>query len=300
MIDHIKPLLSKFTIFAKNRMGFTRPPRLFLKQDLNNSKCMLGKTAHYDPQQEIITIFITGRHPKDILRSYAHELVHHTQNCKGDLSMNKMKTLNHNYAQENPHMRKMEEEAYLQGNMCFRDWEDGLDNKLRYKIHIAEQIFLKENKKMSVKLNKKDLKGLISKLLEKRLTRSEDIQEAGCSKPGKKMEKYAPGKKSEEEVVEEAADDTEEGNESNTDSKVELKPGVNRKKADRNGDDKIDDWEGAVANAAFGDKKKKKPEPKAVGELKIRTPEQEVSLYEQRFTPKNNRLFESLVKKWTK
>ena len=255
MIDHIKPLLSKFTIFAKNRMGFTRPPRLFLKQDLNNSKCMLGKTAHYDPQQEIITIFITGRHPKDILRSYAHELVHHTQNCKGDLSMNKIKTLNHNYAQENPHMRKMEEEAYLQGNMCFRDWEDGLDDKLRYKIHIAEQVFLKENKKMSVKLNKKDLKGLISKLLEKRLIRSEEIQEAGCSGPGKKMEKDYPGKRIEEteEVVEEAAEDD-------------------------------DGQEGDTSDV----------------EPKINTPEQESTLYEQRFTPKNNKLFESLVKKWTK
>jgi hypothetical protein len=33
---------------------------------------------------------------------------------------------------------------------------------------------------------------------------------------------------------------------------------------------------------------------------KIQTPEQENTLYEQRFTPKNNRLFEKLVKEWTK
>tara|TARA_Y100000592_G_C5277800_1_gene224865 strand:- start:65 stop:601 length:537 start_codon:yes stop_codon:yes gene_type:complete len=28
------------------------------------------------------------------------------------------------YAQKNPHLRNMEKEAYLKGNMCFRDWED--------------------------------------------------------------------------------------------------------------------------------------------------------------------------------
>ena len=35
-------------------------------------------------------------------------------------------------------------------------------------------------------------------------------------------------------------------------------------------------------------------------ESKIQTPEQENALYEQRFAPKNNRLFEKLVKQWTK
>ena len=35
-------------------------------------------------------------------------------------------------------------------------------------------------------------------------------------------------------------------------------------------------------------------------ESKIQTPEQENTLYEQRFTPKNNRLYEKLVKQWTK
>jgi hypothetical protein len=30
------------------------------------------------------------------------------------------------YAQKNKDLRKSEKEAYLKGNMCFRDWEDGL------------------------------------------------------------------------------------------------------------------------------------------------------------------------------
>jgi hypothetical protein len=35
-------------------------------------------------------------------------------------------------------------------------------------------------------------------------------------------------------------------------------------------------------------------------ESKIQTPEQENTLYEQRFTPKNNRLYEKLLKQWAK
>jgi len=31
---------------------------------------------------------------------------------------------NEGYAQNNPHLRKMEEEAYEKGNMILRDWED--------------------------------------------------------------------------------------------------------------------------------------------------------------------------------
>lgn len=178
MIEDLKPLLSKFMLFAKDRLKFQKPPRLFLKKDDENGSCMLGKTAHYDPNESGITLFISKRHPKDIMRSLAHELVHHCQNERGDLSPDKMKTMSNNYAQENDHMRKMEEEAYLQGNMCFRDWEDGLDDKLKYRMHIAEHKFLKENKKMSVKITKKFLKETITKLLDKRVLNEEDRVQA--------------------------------------------------------------------------------------------------------------------------
>ena len=182
MIDELRPLLKKFIVFAKDNLSFKRPPKLFLKQDTANQKCMLGKTAHYDPQKMAITLYVSGRHPKDILRSFSHELVHHCQNERGDLAPEKMKTMNKNYAQENDHMRKMEKEAYLMGSMCFRDWEDGLDDKLQYKMQIAEQKFLKENKNMSVKLKRKDLKGLIEKLLESRSPKG-NINEDPVTKP---------------------------------------------------------------------------------------------------------------------
>ena len=152
MIDQLKPLLGKLAIFSQQRMGFKNHPKLFLRKDSANSQQALGKTAFYNPNEQSVTLFIHGRHPKDILRSFAHELVHHTQNERGDLSLDKMGEMGNNYAQENPHMRNMEK-AYLKGNMCFRDWED------EYKLTLKESKFLKENKTMTTKITKEFLKG---------------------------------------------------------------------------------------------------------------------------------------------
>jgi hypothetical protein len=72
-----------------------------------------------------IHVFVTGRHSKDILRSLAHELVHHDQNDKGILDHGGY--TGPGYAQKNDHLRDME----LQANdpMLFRDWEDSLKEK---------------------------------------------------------------------------------------------------------------------------------------------------------------------------
>ena len=83
----------------------------------------LGKTAYYNPDKMEITLFVDKRHVKDILRSLSHELVHHTQNCRGDFNNSKIAG-EQGYAQKDPHLREMEREAYELGNMCFRDWED--------------------------------------------------------------------------------------------------------------------------------------------------------------------------------
>lgn len=110
--------------FAQKRFGFKKPPTLNLISDNDNASKPLGKTAYYDPQSMSVTIYTDNRHTKDILRSLAHELVHHTQNENGML--NDSGYHGHGYAQKNKDLRQSEKEAYLKGNMCFRDWEDGL------------------------------------------------------------------------------------------------------------------------------------------------------------------------------
>ena len=128
-------------------LGFKRPPRLFMKQDDQNATSAFGKTAYYNPQDQSITIYTTGRHIKDVLRSIAHELIHHHQNERGDLQKCLGGEMGPGYAQKNKGLREMEKEAYLRGNMLFRDWEDSCKSKIQMEENTMN-INLKELKKM--------------------------------------------------------------------------------------------------------------------------------------------------------
>ena len=107
---------------AMNKFDIQKAPKLILRQDEENAKKLFGRTAYYDPNESTIVVFITNRHPKDILRSYCHELIHHVQNERGDLKMGDSSSPT--YAQDDNHMREMEKEAYLEGNLLLRDFED--------------------------------------------------------------------------------------------------------------------------------------------------------------------------------
>ena len=111
---------------AKEKYNIQQAPKLSLRQDEDNSQMTFGRTAYYEPESQQIVVYITNRHPKDILRSYCHEMIHHVQNERGDLEMGDASSPT--YAQDDKHMRKMEMEAYLKGNLLFRDWEDWVKN----------------------------------------------------------------------------------------------------------------------------------------------------------------------------
>ena len=156
MIDILKPLIQQFMPFAQQQMGFSRPPRLFLRQDQQNADNPMGKTGFYDPGAESITLYTTGRHPKDIMRSLAHELMHHTQKCNGDFE-NVQNMGEQGYAQADPHMRNMEIEAY-QASIVFRDWEDSTKGTIYY-----EHLQKGDNVSMSTKKWKNgELKSLLA------------------------------------------------------------------------------------------------------------------------------------------
>ena len=107
---------------AKDKFNIKEAPKVFLRQDKENAKKLFGRTAYYDPEESTIVVFITNRHPKDILRSFCHELIHHIQNERGDLVKGDISSPT--YAQDDDHMREMEKEAYLEGNLLLRDFED--------------------------------------------------------------------------------------------------------------------------------------------------------------------------------
>jgi len=147
MTDILSPLIKQFLPFAKKRMGFKRPPKLFLRKDAPNAQNPLGKTAFYDPQAESITLYVTSRHPKDVMRSLSHELVHHKQNCGGQFEH--AGEMGEGYAQTDDHLREMEREAYEIGNMCFRDWEDSIKGTIYFESlqkdkGVKEQMSIKD------------------------------------------------------------------------------------------------------------------------------------------------------------
>ena len=107
---------------AVKKFNIRTTPKLILKQDEENAGMTLGRTAYYDPSNLDVVLYISGRHPKDVLRSFAHELIHHVQNERGDLNLGDAS--DPQYAQNDEHMRNMEKEAYLEGNLLMRAFED--------------------------------------------------------------------------------------------------------------------------------------------------------------------------------
>ena len=155
MVDILKSLIKQFMPFAQKQMGFDRVPRLFLKNDNNEANNPMGKTGFYDPQNESITIYIGKRHPKDIMRSLSHELMHHTQNCKGQFD-NTSDLGEQGYAQKDSHLRTMEIQAY-QASIVFRDWEDSCKGTIYY-----EHLQKGENKMSTKDWKNKELTQLLS------------------------------------------------------------------------------------------------------------------------------------------
>jgi hypothetical protein len=99
------------------------PSLKIIDNDVENANNILGKTAHYDPNDCSITLYTLNRHPKDILRSFSHEMIHRIQDNEGRL--NNINTTNTN---EDGDLPELEREAYLKGNICFRKWEDSIKN----------------------------------------------------------------------------------------------------------------------------------------------------------------------------
>ena len=122
-ITEIAEKLKSFIPHAKKYMGYDDDPSLTFASDPENADKILGRTAQYSPGEKEVTIYVDGRHPKDIMRSISHELVHHKQNCDGQFDRDDL-DVGEGYAQRDEHLKEMEREAYETGNMCFREWED--------------------------------------------------------------------------------------------------------------------------------------------------------------------------------
>jgi len=105
-------------------MNITPLPEVKIRYDEQEADNFFGKTAYYDPNNREVILYVMGRHPKDVCRSFSHEMIHHMQNMEGRLG-GLAGTTNTN---EDDRLQEIEKEAYLKGNITFRNWEDGLKN----------------------------------------------------------------------------------------------------------------------------------------------------------------------------
>ena len=106
-------------------MNIERLPRVIFKhRDQENASQFLGKTAYYSPDTQEIILYTEGRHPKDIARSFSHEMIHHIQNLEG-----RLENINTTNTNDDDHLNDIEREAYTRGNMVFRNWTDSMDGE---------------------------------------------------------------------------------------------------------------------------------------------------------------------------
>ena len=207
-VYHLEQVVDNFFPYSQKQLGFDQPATIIFQSDEENASRMLGKTAYYDPENYEIVLYVDGRHPKDIIRSLSHELVHHAQNCRGDFDDSM--TLEPGYAQSNSNLRGMEREAYEQGNLIFRDFEDLIKTgKINIEIDFSNsgepKMSLKEwkNNEINTKLMKKW--GLLKEAKEEVNEEGEELEE-GCPSAEDYEEVYeessttAPHKISIEEV----------------------------------------------------------------------------------------------------
>ena len=120
------PLIDSLTASMENDGLKLKPyPRIRMIHDEEaNADNFFGMTAYYDPNNREIVLYTLGRHPKDIMRSYAHELIHVHQHNEDRL--HDIKTDNVN---ADKHLENLEREAYETGNIMFRSWTNKITEK---------------------------------------------------------------------------------------------------------------------------------------------------------------------------
>lgn len=121
--DYTPYMSSILEYMMDNGHKITPLPEIKIRRDIAESSNFFGKTAFYNPTDKEVVLYVQGRHPKDVMRSFVHEMIHHKQNLEGKLG--NIGTTNTN---EDDNLLEIEKQAYLEGNITFRNWEDSVKN----------------------------------------------------------------------------------------------------------------------------------------------------------------------------
>lgn len=158
-INYVPYIAGILEHMIKKGMTVLPLPEIKTREDEENAANVFGRTAYYDPTKKEVVLYVTGRHPKDVLRSFCHEMIHHMQNLEGRLPA--FTTTN---TQEDSTLNDIEKEAHFLGSMTLREYEDSikkedsLEEGTKYRSIVAD-VRKAVNDALNVLISGKKLKG---------------------------------------------------------------------------------------------------------------------------------------------
>lgn len=129
-MDHknFGPMLDTFVDFASNELGIKSLPKIKIQNDNPSS------FGGYNPATKELLASTKNRHPMDIFRTVAHELIHHKQNEDGKIGMN--------IAQEGSDGSDIENEANSMAGVIMRKYAK--KNPQAFKLETMTEGYLLE------------------------------------------------------------------------------------------------------------------------------------------------------------
>ena len=140
-VDYNKYIKSLIDFMREQHLRIDPLPEIELNPEEQDG--IFVKTGYYSPDEHKVVVFTDGRHPKDVLRTVAHEFIHHMQNLQnpnkdwgtgGDLEADRK-------------LRGIEGEAFLLGNIIFREWTEKMKKTKELNESINVKKALKDLKK---------------------------------------------------------------------------------------------------------------------------------------------------------
>ena len=155
----IEEIAEKLYKFAQKQLGFDQPARVVFESQGDRAVDIFSPTGNYNPETRTVKIFVDHRHPKDILRSMAHELIHHAQCCQG--AFDAPIDTSPGYAQKDDRMRDLERDAYFWGNgILFRDWEDNHKQRSTWNLMNENKRQITDEQKLRQKVRRMIMESL--------------------------------------------------------------------------------------------------------------------------------------------
>lgn len=122
-----EPYIRSLAEFMSKRIKLRPFPKIKISNRNQGDDEVFIKTGWYDPSERLVMLFSRGRHPKDVLRSFAHEMIHHYQNLEGRLAEGSYEGQD---IINDDRLMNLEKEAYLKGNILFRSWTESIQHEI--------------------------------------------------------------------------------------------------------------------------------------------------------------------------